>query len=118
MKLVPKNQLLKQAIMINPVLQRVVWGSEWGMGNQASLPKQLRYRKYFNISDFPSETKVANINQQPVVSNQVKATKMSKKATVVSNRPYQNAFNMSKMISLGMPRSYGSQNDPIGIILR
>lgn len=108
-----KNTIVKYNIAINPELQRVQWGIEWGMGNQASLPKNLRYRKYFNISDAPPEAKVANINhkEKEINAKGLRPTSISRNGLVAIRQPFQNAFSMSKMVSLGMPRSKTSQNN-------
>lgn len=119
MNTLQKNTIIKYNIAINPELQRVKWGMEWGMGNQASLPKNLRYRKYFNISDAPPEAKIANINhrEKEINAKGTHATTIGRKGLAVIKQPLQNTFNMSKMVSLGIPRSRTSQNSSFTSII-
>lgn len=117
MELMRKNILAKQSMAIDPALQRVQWGIGRGLGNQASLPKSLRYRKYFNISDAPPENKLPNEYHQEIFSTQARPTKLKRGKMAIIRQPFQNAFDMAKMVSIGMPRNVVSQNDTIGAFL-
>jgi hypothetical protein len=115
---IPKNLLAKNLrkklpLGIDPTLQRRQMNMDWGLGNQSTCPMKIRHRKYFNTPGMAAPEN--KIGTQPNNKFQQKPVKMSKKPTVMSHRPYQNAINNLRLVSIpGMPRSKSSGNDGFG----